>query len=47
MLIFLHLGVNIISTDSSNTYSMHDGTSLAAPVVTGIAALVLSQYPER
>lgn len=39
-------GVDIISTDSSSTYSMHSGTSLAAPVVTGIAALVLSYYPE-
>ncbi len=39
-------GENIISTDTTNTYSMNDGTSLAAPVVTGIAALVLSYYPE-
>ncbi|MEN7547219.1 S8 family peptidase [Rapidithrix thailandica] len=39
-------GVNIISTDISNTYSMSDGTSLAAPVVSGIAALLLSRYPD-
>ncbi|HPM30660.1 MAG TPA: S8 family serine peptidase [Chryseolinea sp.] len=39
-------GVNIISLDSSNTYSMHDGTSLSAPVVTGVAALILSYHPE-
>ena len=39
-------GENIISTDSSSTYSMNDGTSLSAPVVSGIAALVLSHYPD-
>ncbi len=39
-------GVDIISTDSSNTYSMHDGTSLSAPVVSGISALILSYYPQ-
>lgn len=39
-------GEDIISTDSSSTYSMNSGTSLAAPVVSGIAALVLSYYPE-
>ncbi len=39
-------GSNIISLDSSNTYSMNDGTSLAAPVVSGIAALLLSYHPE-
>ena len=39
-------GVDIISTDSSSTYSMHDGTSLSAPVVTGISALLLSYYPQ-
>ncbi len=38
-------GVNIISTDSTNNYGKHSGTSLAAPVVTGVAALVLSYYP--
>jgi subtilisin family serine protease len=39
-------GVNIISTDTTDTYSMHDGTSVSAPVVSGIAALVLAYYPE-
>ncbi|MCX6230232.1 MAG: S8 family serine peptidase [Bacteroidetes bacterium] len=39
-------GENIVSLDTSNTYSVHSGTSQAAPVVTGIAALVLSYYPE-
>jgi subtilisin family serine protease len=39
-------GENIISSDSSSTYNMHNGTSLSAPVVTGVAALLLSQYPE-
>lgn len=38
-------GVNVVSLDSSNTYNVHDGTSLAAPVVSGIAALILSYYP--
>jgi subtilisin family serine protease len=39
-------GEKIISLDSSSTYSMNDGTSLAAPMVTGVAALVLSYYPD-
>lgn len=39
-------GEHIISTDTSSMYSMNDGTSLAAPVVTGIAALLLSYYPD-
>lgn len=39
-------GQSIISTDTTNTYSMNDGTSLAAPVVSGVAALVLSYYPD-
>lgn len=39
-------GESIISLDTNNTYNMHSGTSEAAPVVTGIAALVLSYHPE-
>ena len=39
-------GVNIISLDSGNTYNMVDGTSLASPVVAGVAALILSYHPE-
>lgn len=39
-------GVNIITLDQHSTYNQHDGTSLAAPVVSGVAALVLSYHPE-
>ncbi len=39
-------GHNIIAADTSNTYSMNSGTSLAAPVVSGVAALLLSTYPD-
>ena len=39
-------GANIISLDSSSTYSMNDGTSLAAPIVTGVASLILSYFPK-
>lgn len=39
-------GVNIVSLDSTNTYRQTSGTSIAAPIVTGIAALILSYYPE-
>ena len=39
-------GENIVSLDSTNTYSMNSGTSLAAPVVSGAAALILSYYPD-
>jgi subtilisin family serine protease len=39
-------GVDIYSTVPDNKYKKEDGTSMAAPVVTGIAALVLSYYPE-
>ncbi len=39
-------GVDLISLDSSNTYRQSSGTSIAAPVTTGIAALILSYYPE-
>lgn len=39
-------GADIITLDSSGTYNMHDGTSLAAPVVTGVAALLLAYHPE-
>jgi len=36
----------MISLDSSSTYSQSNGTSIAAPVVSGVAALVLAYYPE-
>jgi subtilisin family serine protease len=39
-------GVDIISTDSCNMYNMHSGTSFSGPVVTGVAALVLSYFPK-
>lgn len=39
-------GVDIISTTPGNRYDMADGTSFACPVVTGVAALVWSYFPE-
>jgi subtilisin family serine protease len=39
-------GVEIYSTVPDDKYKNSQGTSMAAPVVTGIAALVLSYYPE-
>lgn len=40
-------GVKIYSTlPQTNRYGFEDGTSMAAPVVTGIAALIRSYYPQ-
>jgi len=39
-------GVNIISLYPGNSYNMGDGTSYSCPVVSGVAALVWSYYPE-
>lgn len=39
-------GVAIYSTYPENEYKENDGTSMAAPVVAGVAALVMSYYPE-
>jgi subtilisin family serine protease len=39
-------GRGIVSLNPSNLYSMHSGTSVATPVVTGVAALLLSYFPE-
>jgi subtilisin family serine protease len=40
-------GVKIYSTlPGGNVYGNQDGTSMAAPVVSGLAALILSYYPE-
>lgn len=39
-------GVDINSTYPGNNYVEQSGTSMAAPVVTGVAALLLSYYPE-
>src|SRR6185369_7877672 len=38
-------GEYILSTTPKNTYEFHDGTSMAAPHVTGVAALVCAQAP--
>ncbi|MCF8463959.1 MAG: S8 family peptidase [Flavobacteriales bacterium] len=39
-------GVQIYSTKPNNTYEFEDGTSMAAPVVSGVAALIKSYFPE-
>lgn len=39
-------GVSIYSSTPGNTYSTYNGTSMAAPATTGVAALVMSYYPE-
>ncbi|MGH7516316.1 MAG: S8 family serine peptidase [Gemmatimonadales bacterium] len=39
-------GVAILSCVPPNTYGVWDGTSLAAPHVTGLAALVLADHPD-
>ncbi len=39
-------GLDIYSSLPGNTYGERDGTSMAGPVVAGVAALVLSYYPE-
>jgi len=38
-------GVDILSSIPGNKYERDSGTSMAAPVVSGLAALVLSYYP--
>jgi subtilisin family serine protease len=39
-------GVAIYSSTPGSQYDYHDGTSMAAPVVTGLAALIRSYYPK-
>jgi subtilisin family serine protease len=39
-------GVAITSSVPSNNYAVWDGTSMAAPHITGLAALVLAHHPE-
>jgi subtilisin family serine protease len=39
-------GVAIYSSTPGNQYAAHQGTSMAAPVVSGVAALIMAYYPE-
>ncbi|BDU39333.1 S8 family peptidase [Vibrio nigripulchritudo] len=39
-------GYRVLSTTPDNTYAAYSGTSMAAPVVSGVAALVWSRYPD-
>jgi len=39
-------GVDIYSTYPDNKYENNQGTSMAAPVVSGLAALIMAYYPE-
>lgn len=39
-------GVAIVSTVPANNYAAWDGTSMAAPHITGLAALVLAHHPD-
>lgn len=39
-------GVNIYSTTPANTYEDLQGTSMASPVVAGVAAMIMSYFPE-
>ncbi|MEQ9262084.1 MAG: S8 family serine peptidase [Owenweeksia sp.] len=39
-------GVNVVSTKPNNGYDVTNGTSFSCPVVSGVAALVWSYYPE-
>ncbi len=39
-------GVDVYSTYPNNEYKKNSGTSMASPVVAGVAALVWSHYPE-
>jgi len=38
-------GVNIVSSGADGNYWIGDGTSFAAPIVSGVAALVRTKYP--
>lgn len=39
-------GQNILSVDTGGVYTKNDGTSMAAPIVSGIAAMIRSYFPE-
>ncbi|WP_104401182.1 S8 family peptidase [Vibrio penaeicida] len=39
-------GHRVLSTTPDNTYAAYSGTSMAAPVVSGVAALIWSRYPD-
>ncbi|OAN11375.1 protease [Photobacterium jeanii] len=39
-------GYRVLSSTPGNTYAAYSGTSMAAPVVSGVAALVWSHYPD-
>ncbi|WP_282079669.1 S8 family peptidase [Aquimarina algiphila] len=39
-------GHDLYTTSVNNTYILERGTSVAAPVVSGVAAIIRSQYPE-
>ncbi|MBL7943000.1 MAG: S8 family peptidase [Flavobacteriales bacterium] len=39
-------GMEIYSTYTGDSYKMENGTSMAAPVVSGVAAVLMSYYPE-
>lgn len=39
-------GVDIYSSNTGNEYRFNSGTSMAAPMVSGVAALLMAYYPE-
>lgn len=43
---FFAPGVDIYSTDPGNEYDSTDGTSLSSPVTSGVAAILMSYFPD-